>query len=828
MTKLNNLRLEHGGKSATPFLKLLLKALIIKEAFNTLKPVQLSRTLKIAIILLLPLFTFSQGNLQIVKGVVFDKQTLEPIEFAALGLAGTNKTATTDSAGRFKIMGVTPGRYDLQVSYVGYRQNIISSIDVTAGKEIYLEIGLEEANNSLNEIVVTGGAKKHETNNELVSVSGRSFSMEEVNRYSGGRSDPARLVANFAGVSAPNDSRNDIVVRGNSPSGVLWRIEGLNIPNPNHFSTIGTTGGAASALNTNILKNSDFFTSAFPAEYGNANAGVFDLGFRTGNTDKREYTFQLGALTGLEAMAEGPINKEKGSSYVIAYRYSFTGFAQQLGINIGTTSRPAYQDLSFKINSGLSKFGRFTLFGLGGTSNIDILAKDADSTDIYGIPNRNTYFKSRIGLLGLKHFIKAGKRSYFSTVIGATYVSTSQLLDTIGSSNDFRVVETDVTQPRYSANVSYNLTVNPKLFLKFGLMDEIINLNMFYRDRLSPPYNWNQIWNDKNTMSLYQAYAHAKYKITEKLVANVGVHSQWLDLNNSISVEPRLGLKYTANEKNTLSLGAGMHSQMQPIDAYFYQYPNADGSINKSNQNLNFTKSQHYVLGYEIIPVKNWRIKTEAYYQYLYNVPVTQLPGSYSMLNAGWRTFLYNQTGDLKNTGTGQNYGIELTLERFFSSGFYGLLTGSLYNSKYKGSDGIERNTGFNGKFVYNLLAGKEWKIGKGKRNKFNLDSKLTQSGGTYYTPVDYTASLAQNRMVFEGDDFAFSQRNPDFFRLDVKAGVTFNSGKRSLSQSFYLEVQNVTNNKNVLEQRYNAATKKVVTAYQIGFFPNFIYRLQF
>ena len=149
--------------------------------------------------------------------------------------------------------------------------------------------------------------------------------MEEVNRYAGGRSDPSRLAANFAGVSSPDDSRNDIVIRGNSPTGVLWRIEGLNVPNPNHFSTIGTTGGPFSAINTNVLKNSDFFTSAFPSEYGNANAGVFDLGFRSGNSDKREHTIQFGALTGLEAMTEGPINKSKGSSYLIAYRYSFTG-----------------------------------------------------------------------------------------------------------------------------------------------------------------------------------------------------------------------------------------------------------------------------------------------------------------------------------------------------------------------------------------------------------------------------------------------------------------------------------------------------------------------
>ncbi|NBX81347.1 MAG: hypothetical protein EBQ94_13420, partial [Flavobacteriales bacterium] len=177
------------------------------------------------------------------------------------------------------------------------------------GKQLDLEILMEESVTNMKEVNIS--AKKNGMNNELTSVSGRSFSMEEVNRYAGGRSDPARLAANFAGVSSPDDSRNDLIIRGNSPVGVLWRVEGLSIPNPNHFSTIGTTGGSVSAINTNLLRNSDFMTSAFPAEYGNANAGVFDLGFRNGNSDKREHTFQFGAITGIEFTTEGPIKKER-------------------------------------------------------------------------------------------------------------------------------------------------------------------------------------------------------------------------------------------------------------------------------------------------------------------------------------------------------------------------------------------------------------------------------------------------------------------------------------------------------------------------------------
>jgi hypothetical protein len=772
----------------------------------------------------------AQGNLQTIKGTVIDKQTQSPLPGVTISVPGDNALGTiTDENGHFSLPGVKPGRYDVLFTSLGFKPYTAASVEVTAGKQVVLEIGLEESAGNLGEVVVRGGSTKHETVNELAAVSGRSFTMEEVNRYSGGRSDPSRLVANFAGVSAPDDSRNDIVVRGNSPSGVLWRIEGLNIPNPNHFSTLGTTGGSASALNTNMLKNSDFLTSAFPAEYGNANAGVFDLGFRTGNTSKREHTIQLGALTGLEAMTEGPINKEKGSSYALAYRYSFTGLAQQMGITVGTAATPFYQDLSFKINGGEGKWGRFTLFGLGGSSRIDILHDEVDPDDIWGNPERDSHMRSRIGLTGIKHFVRVGKKSYFSTVIGATYASTNQDVDSIGTARPERVVEVAMRQSRYSVNTSFNTTINPQLFLKFGAIAELINMTLSYRDRISPPHSWKQIWDFDGNMALWQGYAHAKYNLTERLTANVGIHGQLLTLNNSSAIEPRIALKYQVSEKGTLTAGFGLHSQMQPADAYFYQTQNPGGTVDRSNEELGFTKSLHYVLGYEILPFRDWRVKAEIYYQRIYDVPVSDTASSYSMLNAGARAYYYNEQGRLRNNGTGFNYGAELTIEKFFSNGYYALFTGSLYQSKYEGSDGIQRNTAFNGRFVYNVLAGKEWRIGRTGSNKFSVDLKMTQAGGRYFTPVDVAASVANNREILQTGDAVFSTRNADFFRLDVKAGFTVNSKSRSLSQGIFLDIQNLTGRQNVLvEQRYNPATQRVNTAYQIGFFPNFVYRLQF
>ena len=770
---------------------------------------------------------FGQSTLQNIKGTITDKQSQQTMPGVLVQIVESNpaKMSKTDVDGKFKLLDVVPGRYTIKVNYGGYKEVVVSNVVVSSGKETILDISIEESVSALGSVTVS--AKKKTMNNELTSVSGRSFSMEEVNRYAGGRSDPARLASNFAGVSSPDDSRNDLVIRGNSPMGVLWRIEGLNISNPNHFATIGTTGGPVSAINTNLLRNSDFMTSAFPAEYGNANAGVFDLGLRNGNSDKREHTFQFGALTGLEFVTEGPIKKDNGSSYVVAYRYGFTGVAQALGIPIGTAATPFYQDLTFKINTGTSKIGKFTFFGIGALSHIDFLHTKIDSADLFADPSKDTYFTSQIGLFGVKHTIRVNEKSYFNTVIGLNYAGSNYLEDTLSASSvPSRRIENKTQRGNLTMNTSFNSKISSKLFVKTGIIAEILNVSLNMRSRSNSP-TWIQYWNTDKKTGLIQAYGHAKYSFTNDLTLNVGLHSQWLTLNNSYSVEPRIGLKYQLMKNSSLSFGYGMHSQMQALDAYFIQSFDNNGNAQQLNKDMGFTRSQQLVLGYEFLPSKEWRIKTEVYYQYLNNVPVQRFASSYSMLNAG-ASFFPNDVSDLVNEGTGQNYGVELTVERYFSKGFYGLLTGSLYQAKYTASDKIERNTAFNGQYVYNLLVGKEIKVGKDKRNAIMIDLKFTHAGGRFYTPVDLAQSQVAHEQVLQGDDYAFTEKYADFIRMDFKAGFTLNAKKMKISQSWSLDINNVTNRKNIFAERYNPLTNTINTAYQIGFFPNFVYRIQF
>jgi len=275
--------------------------------------------LLLLIISLFAISAFAQNNeyKQTIRGTVIDKLTQTTLPGATVIILNTDPLlgTTSDMDGAFKIENIPLGRQSIQISFIGYNSRTISNLNLTAGRETVVIVELEEQVQKLDEVVISAKQPKDQAINEMATVSARSFTVEETERFAGSMGDPSRMAANYAGVSMTNDSRNDIIIRGNSPMGVLWRLDGVEIPNPNHFGAAGTTGGPVSMLNNNMLSNSDFFTSAFPAEYGNAMSGVFDLNMRSGNNQKREYVGQVG-FNGFEFGAEGTFKKGGKGSYI--------------------------------------------------------------------------------------------------------------------------------------------------------------------------------------------------------------------------------------------------------------------------------------------------------------------------------------------------------------------------------------------------------------------------------------------------------------------------------------------------------------------------------
>lgn len=777
---------------------------------------------------------------QTVRGTVLDKQAESPLVGAAVVVEGTNPIlgSVTDENGNFSIKNVPTGRYQIKISFIGYNASTLPNIVVNAGKETVLNISLEEAVTKLDAVVVSGKVDKSLTMNELATISSRQFNVEEVQRYSGGRNDVSRLAANFAGVATNNDSRNDIVIRGNSPTGVLWRLEGIPIPNPNHFSTLGTTGGPVSAMNPNMIRNSDFLTSAFPSEYGNANAGVFDIGLRNGNKEKFEFTAQLAAFSGLEAMVEGPLSMKKAKSdgqqstspngsFVAAYRHSFVELAQLAGINVGTTALPRYKDLTFNVDLGQTKIGKFSLFGIGALSNIDFLGAELSENDLFADKSEDSYADSKLGIIGLRHNILIDKNTYVRTVLSASHAG-----NTFNTYRDKGAIKKQHNLDISDFVTSYRLSsfINKKFNAQWSMRTGILMQNMNL-DINSKSLDSNNVWftfrTSNGKMTLSELYSQAQYKPNDKVTINAGVHTQYLDINKNYAIEPRLGINYYVRPNQSLSIGYGLHSQMQPLPVMFDQEKMPDGTINKSNINLDFTQSHHFVVGYDVKIGSDWHGRLETYYQILRGVPVeSRSATAYSMLNQG-ADFGFFIPSALVNDGSGKNIGLEMTVEKFFSAGWYTLVTASLFDSKYKGSDGIERNTAFNSNYILNVLVGKEFKFGKKKQNAFTIDTKLTTAGGRYQTPIDLVASKARGEEVYDNTK-AYSEQQTPYFRWDVKLGYTLNSSKRQFTQQFFLDFQNVTNHKNIFQERYSVSQNQKYKVYQIGFFPDVMWRVQF
>jgi hypothetical protein len=777
-------------------------------------------------------FAYAQNITQNVKGTITDKISEKPLQAVTLSI--NNQKTTTDATGKFLFKNIATGRIVLNIYAVGYKPVSIPEILVTAGKEVIIDVALEQDVKALTEVTVSSSKiKKGNASNEFAGSSSRSFSMEEVTRFAGGRNDPSKMVSNFAGVVSSNDSRNDIIVRGNSPSGVLWRLEGVPTPNPNHYATSGTTGGPISALNTNALKTSDFYTGAFPAEYGNANAAVFDIALRTGNADKHEKTVQLNLFSGLELMLEGPLGKAKnGASYMVGYRYSFVQIGQSLGLDVGTNAIPKYQDWVYNIQLKKGKAGKINFFGMGGVSNIDFIGKDTDSTDFYSRQDQDGYSTNNFYVFGAKHTIDISKKTFLRTVV--SYASTTSNFQQyqyplpLNFTNRWLTFDVKTSSSTFRVSSFINTKFNAKWSLRNGILVEAFQHKDVTLSRdgkpASAPFDIQRNFNGNST--LLQAYSQFRFKPTNDITVTGGLHQMYFTLSQKNIIEPRAGISYQINNNNTIMFNYGLHSQMQPLPVYFFQREISPGVLNTTNKNLDFTKAHHFVVGYEKRFLQNWRLKAEAYYQHIFDVPVEKISSGFSMLNAG-ADFGFPDKTNLQNTGTGSNYGVELTLEKFLSNGFYVLTSSSIFSAKYKGSDGIERNSSFNYGYAANILGGKEWKMGKAKKNAFTIDIKLTTLGGRYATPVDFAASIAQGREILDETKFnADKLRN--YFRLDTKFGFRINSSKRKVSHTFYFDLQNVTNQKNIFLRRYNAQRQTIGDVNQIGFFPDLLYRLQF
>ncbi|RYU96540.1 TonB-dependent receptor [Emticicia agri] len=760
---------------------------------------------------------FAQNKTQVVRGSVIDRITRQPIVGASVQIIGTTQGVITDASGLFSIPNVTIGRRSIKCSSIGYETYVSEEFILNSAKEVVLTIELNEATGDLQEVKITASQNTSRPVNDLAFVSARSFTVEETERIPASVNDPGRMALAYPGVKAGRDeNENKIVVRGNSPFGILWRLEGIDVPNPNHFAQPGSGGGGITVFSAQLLSRSDFFTGGMPAEYGNAITGAFDIRFREGNRQKREYRTKIGLL-GLDFSTEGPIAKGR-SSYLVNYRYSTLGLLSQMGFYlVGERVSNLFQDLSFNV-AFHSKDGKktTTLFGLGGLSTEHYFPVENPEERVLGKADNweDRIRPANMGAVGLTHTSNINEKSSLKYVVAVIGSSIKRFSDTLSLKDErFRYDTQAYKEFRLAGSVAYNYKFSNKTRLKTGGILNYIDFDFFKetaaRKSVSDVNQLNagrkvSVNGSGNTQTA-QAYAQIVQNVGKGITLNAGFHFMHLFLNNTSSIEPRLSIQYRSPNAHTFSFAYGLYSQLLPMSAYFYTRKDTVAGVvseSKPNRNLSFPRSNHFILSYNYVTPGLWKFSAEAYYQLLNKIPVEPKAGSsYWMLNYADNFPEFA----VISKGKGRNYGIDLSVERFFSKKYYLVLTGSLFDARYQTVDGKWYNSSFNDKFSTALTFGREFIFKNG--SVFQLGARSIYNGGFRYTPLDETASAqGKTYIMLKGADY--SLQAPAYFRIDGR--MSYRTNRRKYATVVSLDVQNATNKINITSVQYNSIENRL------------------
>jgi hypothetical protein len=794
------------------------------------RPIKLYHKLILILLLLFASFffansSFSQSILQTVKGKVTDKETKETLPGAAVILNNSDTTivTTTDTSGIFTF-DVPVGRQSFSVSYTGYENLSVPDELITTGKEVVLNIEMRESITTLKDVVIS--TNKMQAINSMSAASVHILRPDDAARYAGGLYDPSRMVSSFAGVGAVDVDLNEIVIRGNSPKGILWRLEGIEIPNPNHFPDgQGGSGGSLSMITSDMLSTFDFLTGAFPAEYGNATSGVIDLNLRKGNPDTQEGTILVGDV-GTQGTIEGPFAKGYKGSYLINYRYATLSLVDKLHIaNLGDNNVPSkFQDLSFEINLPTNYFGNFELFGVGGNNSTGSIAlKDSIHWNTWD-DRRDEHEEHNLGILGAKYqYNFPNKRTYLKIVTSAT---TQYDLWDKGYivQNYYRQTEhkEDYKNKTIRTSMVINHSFGARSSIRGGIIYSNLQANMFEENYLWQRKEFEINIDTVGNTKLWQTFIQSKYRFSNRLEFYAGVHSMKFILNGNYAIEPRLSLKYQVGNNQVLTFGSGLHSRIEALPLYYASVNFNNVYFKEGNKNIGLSKAFHNVVGYEFNPDQYIRLKAEAYYQYLFNVPVAKdTANNFSTINLAYGLSDYLLT----NKGLGHNYGMEFTFEKLYESNYYCLATISIFNSKYRLSDNKWYNTNYNCNYISNFLIGKDFKIGKRKINTFGLNLKTGYRGGLRATPIDLNKSILADRAIYLIDQ-TNSKRLPDVFELNL--GANYRNNSKGFAWIISADIQNVLNHENILVYEYRGSNQQVVTVKGIGIVPVVNFRIEF
>ena len=774
---------------------------------------------------------------QTIKGSVTDAITGETLIGAAVKVAELKDVGgITNIDGEFSITITQPGRYTIETSYMGYEPSVLKEVLVAGAKDVVLDITLRESSTDMNEVVIKPRVNKESTVNPTALVGGMMLSMEEASRYAGGYNDPARLVTAFAGVAGQGDG-NGISVHGNAPQFMQYRLEGVEIFSPNHFADLYSAGfGMVSALNSNVITNSDFFVSTFNSSYNNALSGVFDVRMRAGNNTKFENGVQVGSV-GIEWTSEGPISKKNNSSFIFNYRYGFSTIARKLKLIDTYGSQYDFQDLSFKLNFPTKKAGTFSAFALGFIDKSwDV---ELDIKDIHSIYDASDQEGSLYNaLLGASHKIHFDNKWTWRTT--AAYNMQHNKVDMeywglhfdanhkpIGfEGKDYPFSYLKQNEDRAVFNTELSKQVTPRWLLQLGgeYSHRFFDLNFRTAENVYEPVSPTPYYATKDNTGLASIFWSNLWKPTDNLSFNIGLSGSYFLLSKDFSIEPRASMKWEPGKRHSISLGYGLHSMIEKLDAYFFR--NADGTM--ANKDLGLSKAHHLLTTYMYKFTDNLNLRFNAYYQYGFDTPVGINGSTFCTVN---RLFNYIEE-PLVNEGNTRNYGADITLEHYMSRGFYGQVNGSLFKSEYRGLDKKWRNQLYDRGYMVKVLGGKEWMIGKRKQDVFNVSVKYTLQGGLRHTPIDVdamranvAAGIINDQPIYKEDEAMTLQFDPTSI-LDLT--VSYKINRKNVGHTIAFEGVNILQHETPYAVHYDLGTGQLRVDKSGISLPNIYYRIDF
>jgi len=760
---------------------------------------------------------------QTVRGTVVDNENKQAIAGSKIIIFNTQNDSImaqgiTNNEGLFILEQVPVGRVHIRISSSQFEPIILEDIAISSTQELVLDVQLEPTINELSVVEIQGNSIRGEPINRMAIASTVTITPEQISKYAGSIDDPLRVVTAYPGVIAQNSGFNYISVRGNSPVGMLYRLEGVPVSNPNHFGEIGTNGGFVTQFSSALLSNSDFYSGVAPAEFGNATTAVFDFRFRNGNNRKREHAFKASVL-GLDLATEGPFSKNSKASYLINYRYSTLGILSKV-IYLGGVE-PSYQDLSFSVNIPTKKAGTLKFFGVGGLSNFLLDAKrDTADWEFDGDRVRRVY-GTKSGTAGLSYYLPVNSKGYFHAAAAYSYGRNFDNSDYLEEDFSWSLRDqSNYDDARLTVTADYNHKFSNRHTNKSGFIYTLAR-HTYLAERYDQ--NISGLFTSANTAGnaqQIQAFSQSKFSLSDKWTLNAGVHYIHFLLNNNFNVEPRVGLQFEPNLTSKINLSYGMHSRIENLNFYFIEDANNPGTY--LNRDLELMKAHHSSLSYTVMLTKSLKLKTEAYFQYLDDVPAVA-GGTYSVQN------LFNSLPqvDLTNVGSGRNFGVELLLQQFTYKGYYYMFTLAVFDSQYRAGDGVWRNTELNQRYSYNVIAGKEFKL-KDKPNKSRLLSvnmNWRHSGGAWKTPIDLIASEQAGWTVFDEGN-PFSIRQPDLMGMDIS--VNYRSNKKKIATECSITLKNIYSNNAVLFELYDTDTKTIRQREDYGLIPVISYTIHF